>query len=255
MNAIIVIPTYQEADNITGVLDRVLAAAPLVDVLVVDDGSPDGTARLVTQHREFRRRVRLLQRQRKAGLGSAYRAGFAAALDLGYEAVVQMDADRSHTPEEVPRLIAALERADVVIGSRYVPGGRAEGWALTRRIVSRAGNAYVHLVLGLGVRDATGGFRAFRAAALTSIDVVHTRSDGYAFQIETTWRARCHGLRIVEVPITFRERAAGSSKMDLRIAVEALLNVLDWRFRGLRPPYAQVMGPRVGSARRRDRVA
>jgi dolichol-phosphate mannosyltransferase len=235
MKTLIIIPTYQEAANITHMLDRVLAAAPSVDVLVVDDDSPDGTGALVTAHPQLGRRVLLLSRRPKAGLGVAYRAGYAEALDAGYEAVVQMDADLSHAPEDVPALLAALEHADMVIGSRYVPGGRTVGWPLSRRLVSWAGNLYVRKMLGLPVRDTTAGLRAFRTVALTAIDVLHSQSDGYAFQIETTWRAHLRGLRIAEVPITFTERVAGASKMNTAIAIEALVNVAGWRLRSFPP--------------------
>lgn len=255
MKTLVIIPTYQEAGNITQVLDRVLAAAPSVDVLVVDDDSPDGTGALVTTHPEFCGRVSLLRRRPKSGLGVAYRAGYAEALDTGYDAVIQMDADLSHSPEDVPVLLTALEQADVVIGSRYVPGGHTVGWPLSRRLISWAGNLYVRATLGLPVRDATAGFRAFRASALTAIDVLHSHSDGYAFQIETTWRARRRGLRIVEVPITFTERVAGASKMSTAIALEALVNVLGWRLSSLRRPLEPYLASRVTTARPRDHAA
>lgn len=229
MNSVVVIPTYQEAGTITRVLDRVLTAAPQVDVLVVDDDSPDGTGAVVAAHGAFEHRVFLLGGRPRAGLGAAYRAGYAWALEAGYGAVVQMDADLSHSPEDVPVLLEALSRADLVIGSRYVPGGHTRGWARSRRLLSWTGNHYIRLVLGLPVRDATAGFRAFRATALARIDALHTHSDGYAVQVETTWRARRGGLRILEVPITFTERTAGASKMSAGIALEAVVNVLGWR--------------------------
>jgi dolichol-phosphate mannosyltransferase len=255
MKTLVIIPTYQEASNINQVLDRVLAAAPSVDVLVVDDDSPDGTGALVTAHPEFCGRVFLLSRRPKSGLGVAYRAGYAEALDAGYDAVVQMDADLSHSPQDVPGLVAALEQADIVIGSRYVHGGRTVGWPLSRRLISWVGNLYVRAVLGLPARDATAGFRAFRASALTAIDVLHSHSDGYAFQIETTWRAQRRGLRIVEVPITFTERVAGASKMSTAIALEALVNVLGWRLRRFRGPIECNVASRVTAARPRDHAA
>ena len=255
MKTLVVIPTYQEAGNISEVLDRVLVAAPGVDILVVDDDSPDGTGRIVAGHPAFRRRVHLLSRHPKAGLGVAYRAGYAEALAAGYDAVVQMDADLSHAPEDVPVLLEALDRADVVIGSRYVAGGRTHGWAWSRRLVSWAGNLYVRVVLGLPVRDATGGFRAFRSTALTSIDVLHSRSDGYAFQIETTWRASRRGLRVVEVPITFTERVAGASKMNAGIALEAVVNVLGWRLGSLGRTAECTVGSRVAGPPSRGHAA
>ena len=230
-DALVVIPTYEESANIHEVLDRVLAAAPRVHVLVVDDNSPDGTADLVTAHPEHRSRVHLIVRPAKAGLGAAYRAGFAWALNRGYPAVVQMDADLSHPPERVPALLDALAEYDVAVGSRYVRGGRVRNWPLPRRLISRLGNVYVGLVLQLPVRDATAGFKAFRTDALTTIGVVDSQSNGYCFQIENTWQAVRHGLRVTEVPITFTDRSRGSSKMSGAIVLEAIVRVLGWRVR------------------------
>lgn len=233
MNTVIVIPTYNEADNIVPLLDAVLAAAPDANVLVVDDSSPDGTGQLVRHHREFMDRVFLLKRAEKEGLGAAYRAGFGWALDNGYTELVQMDADFSHPPERIPALLAALEHADVAIGSRYVPGGGVVNWPWTRKLISRAGNLYVRLVLGVGVHDATAGFRAFHASELMRLGALDATSNGYCFQIENTWRASRLGMRIVEVPITFADRTAGSSKMTGSIVGEALLRVLTWRIKEL----------------------
>jgi dolichol-phosphate mannosyltransferase len=236
---VVVIPTYDEADNITRVLDAVLTALPGADVLVVDDRSPDGTADLVRAHPAFSPtrsggRVRLLEREDKQGLGAAYRAGFAWCLEQRYGAVVQMDADLSHPPERLPALVATLEDADVAVGSRYVPGGHISNWSAGRRLVSWAGNTYVRLVLDLPVRDSTAGFKAFRADALRAIGATDSASNGYCFQIENTWRASRLGLRVVEVPITFTDRVAGRSKMAGRIVAEALWRVLTWRARELR---------------------
>ena len=236
---LVVIPTYEEAANIHEVLDRVLRAAPDVDVLVVDDSSPDGTAALVTAHPEHRTRVHVLVRPAKAGLGAAYRAGFAWALNRGYAAVVQMDADLSHPPESVPALIHALEDSDVAVGSRYVRGGAVRNWSLSRRLISRLGNLYVTLVLRLGVRDATAGFKAFRAEALETIGAVGSQSNGYCFQIENTWQAVQHGLRVTEVPITFTDRTRGQSKMSGAIVLEAVVRVLGWR---LSKPFGALHG-------------
>jgi dolichol-phosphate mannosyltransferase len=227
--ALVVIPTYEEAANILEVLDRVLRAAPDVHVLVVDDSSPDGTGDLVTAHSEHRERVHLLVRPAKAGLGAAYRAGFAWASNRGYAAVVQMDADLSHPPEKVPELIAALDQHDVAVGSRYVRGGAVQNWSLSRRVISRLGNIYVGLVLRLPVRDATAGFKAFRADALETIGAVGSQSNGYCFQIENTWQAVRHGLSVTEVPITFTDRTRGQSKMSGAIVLEAVVRVLGWR--------------------------
>jgi dolichol-phosphate mannosyltransferase len=233
MKNVVVIPTYNEAEGIERVLDDVLRHAPDVDVLVVDDNSPDGTATLVAGHPAFADRVFLLSRAEKDGLGAAYRAGFGWALLAGYDVIVQMDADLSHPPERVPALIDALDLADLAIGSRYVHGGAVRDWPRRRRAISWAGNAYVRLVLGLPVHDATAGFKAFRRDALLRIGAVESESNGYCFQIENTWRASRLGLRIVELPITFTDRAAGVSKMSGAIVKEALLRVLVWRWREL----------------------
>jgi membrane protein DedA with SNARE-associated domain/membrane-associated phospholipid phosphatase/GT2 family glycosyltransferase len=244
--AVVVVPTYQEAGNVVSVLDRVLAAAPYVDVLVVDDNSPDGTADLVAAHPRFstvdpraggaaRGRVHLLSRAGKEGLGAAYRAGFAWALARGYEAVVQMDADLSHPPERIPALLEALGTADVAVGSRYVPGGRVVNWPASRRLISRAGNGYVRWVLGVPVNDSTAGFKAMRRESLERIGAVDSASNGYCFQVENTWRAVRLGLRVVEVPITFTDRAVGASKMSADIVFEAMTRVLVWRWREVRP--------------------
>jgi dolichol-phosphate mannosyltransferase len=231
---LVVIPTYEEAGNIRAALDAVRSAAPKVDVLVVDDNSPDGTADLVRADPAYGEHVHLLSRSRKEGLGAAYRAGFAWALAQGYEQVAQMDADLSHPSGRLPVLFAALDVADVAVGSRYVAGGGVENWSWSRRLISRGGNLYVGLVLGTGVRDATAGYKAFRATALEEIEVLASNSTGYAFQIENTWRATRRGLEVVEVPITFTDRTSGTSKMSGSIAREALRRVLVWRWRELR---------------------
>jgi dolichol-phosphate mannosyltransferase len=232
MKAIVIVPTYNEAEGILTMLDAALAAAD-VDILVVDDSSPDGTARLVTAHPEYGHRLHLLSRTRKEGLGAAYRAGFAWALAASYEAIVQMDADLSHPPARLPALLSALENADVAVGSRYVRGGGVRDWPLSRRAISRGGNIYVRLVLRIPVHDVTAGFKAFRREALERIGAVHSESNGYCFQIENTWRASRLGLRIAEVPITFTDRAVGTSKMTGDIVREAMLRVLTWRWREL----------------------
>jgi dolichol-phosphate mannosyltransferase len=226
---LIVVPTYDEAENIASLLARLVVAAIDVHVLVVDDNSPDGTADLVAADPAFGRRVHLLRRPGKAGLGEAYRAGFRWALVHGYDRVVQMDADLSHPPERVPALVAALDEADVAVGSRYVPGGEIANWSWPRRVISWLGNWYVRMVLGLPVRDATAGFKAFRAEALRTIGATGSQSNGYCFQVENTWRAVRLGLVVVEVPITFTDRMAGRSKMSGRIVLEAVVKVLRWR--------------------------
>jgi dolichol-phosphate mannosyltransferase len=255
MRSVVVIPTYCEAANVTAVLDGVLAACDS-DVLVVDDNSPDGTAVRVRSHSQFHRRVHLLSRPGKAGLGAAYRAGFAWALEAGYDAIVQMDADLSHPPERLPALLAALEDADVAIGSRYVRGGAVRDWPLSRRLISWAGNVYVRLVLGLPVHDATAGFKAFRREALGTIRVLDSVSNGYCFQIENTWRACRAGLRVTEVPITFSDRGLGESKMSKDIVREALGRVLVWRWQELTGRAVVVAGASSGQpARQRDAAA
>jgi dolichol-phosphate mannosyltransferase len=227
---LVVVPTYNEAGNVARLLAAVRAAVPYADVLVVDDNSPDGTAALVSQQPGFGDRLWLLERPGKAGLGAAYRAGFAWALERGYDRVAQMDADLSHPPERLGALFEALDHADVSVGSRYVSGGGVREWSWSRRLLSWAGNRYVRAVLGTGVRDNTAGFKAFRRDALVRIGVLESESNGYSFQIENTWRAVQAGLDVVEVPITFTDRTDGSSKMSARIAAEALLRVLVWRF-------------------------
>ncbi|RNL78959.1 polyprenol monophosphomannose synthase [Nocardioides marmorisolisilvae] len=244
---LVVMPTYQEAETITTALDAVLRAAPGVDILVVDDSSPDGTADLVRSHPAYGSSVHLLVRPEKNGLGAAYRAGFAWALNEDYHQIAQMDADLSHPPGRLPALFEALGEADVAVGSRYVPGGAVDNWGLHRRLLSRGGNVYVRAVLGTGVRDNTAGFKAFRRDALLVIEVLASESSGYAFQIENTWRAHRRGLRIVEVPITFTDRTAGTSKMSGPIAREALRRALQWRLAELRERPAAV--PSVGRDR------
>jgi dolichol-phosphate mannosyltransferase len=233
-STVVVIPTYEEAETIGTTLDAVLAAAPAVDVLVVDDDSPDGTGDLVRSHPAFGTRVQLLSRPGKDGLGAAYRAGFGWAISRGYDVVVQMDADLSHPPTAVPALVEALDDADVAIGSRYVPGGRVEDWGVGRRLLSWGGNTYVRLVLGLGVHDATAGFRAFRRESLLRIGALRSEANGFAFQVENTWKAALAGLETAEVPITFRDRTLGRSKMSSDIVREALTLVLLWRWQQLR---------------------
>jgi dolichol-phosphate mannosyltransferase len=227
MSVVVVMPTYNERDNIEAIAGDVLARPCAPHLLVVDDSSPDGTGELVEKlQAEHPDRMSLLTREGKSGLGRAYAAGFAHALrELSPTIVVQMDADGSHLPIDIDRLVAATADADLVIGSRYVPGGAVSGWSLHRQALSRAGNIYARAILGSPVRDLTGGFKAWRAELLGRLDAATTSSDGYAFQIEMTTRAGAAGARVVEVPIVFHERIAGSSKMSTRIAVEALRGV------------------------------
>lgn len=228
MAILCIIPTYNEAPTISNVIEAVLAAAPATHVLVVDDGSPDGTAGIVAALRGSEPRVHLLERPAKAGLGPAYRAGFAWGLDRDYEIFVEMDADLSHDPADLPALLAATAAADVVIGSRYIPGGSTVGWSRFRRLISRSGNAYVRRSLGLPLSDATAGYRAFRREVLVNLPVTALTSNGYCFQIETAYLSWRHGFRVVEIPVTFRDRTVGRSKMSGRIVVEALGQVTRW---------------------------
>lgn len=228
----VIVPTYNERSTIGEVVTRLFAANPdRVDLLVVDDSSPDGTADEVARLAREDGRISLLTRARKDGLGKAYIAGFRWALERDYAAVVEMDADLSHDPATVPVLLEALSGADLAVGSRYVPGGRIENWGIARRALSRLGNVYARMMLGVGVRDSTSGFRAFRSSSLRGIDLDSVASHGYAFQIEMVRRVNRDRGRIVEVPITFVERAAGASKMNGRIVAEALWEVTMWGLR------------------------
>ncbi len=240
--ALVIVPTFNERDSIAEAGRRLFAAAEgKVDLLVVDDGSPDGTAEVVREMARGRPDIHLLERTTKAGLGDAYVAGFRWAMERGYGAVVEMDADLSHDPAAVPGLLAALEDADLVIGSRYVPGGAIKNWGGFRKGLSRMGNVYAGALLRLGVKDLTSGFRAFRTSVLESQDLGTVATHGYAFKIEMARRVHQAGGRIVEVPITFVERTAGQSKMSRRIVVEALLQVTRW---GLKDRLRR--GPRNG---------
>lgn len=226
--ALVVVPTYNEAENIQPVVERTLASTQSAEVLIVDDNSPDGTGDIADKLAELDSRVNVLHRQSKDGLGAAYCAGFAWALARDYEAVVEMDADGSHQPEDIPRLLTGLEIADVAVGSRWVPGGCAENWPRHREAISRGGSLFARRALGLRLRDATGGFRAFRREALEHLPLDHVNSRGYCFQVEMAHRAVESGMSAVEVPIVFRERERGTSKMTLRIMVEALWRISGW---------------------------
>lgn len=229
MRVLVVIPTYNEAENVEAVLRTVHDALPAAGVLVVDDGSPDGTADLVEKVATELPNVHVLRRTGKQGLGSAYRAGFRWGLDAGYEACVEMDADFSHDPAALPALVAPLEDGyEVVIGSRYVPGGKIPNWSWHRHLLSWGGNRYADGVLGLGVADSTAGFRAYAASVLRRLDLDRIRADGYGFQIEMTFRAKQAGAPITEVPISFVDRVAGESKMSWAIVVEAFALVGWW---------------------------
>jgi dolichol-phosphate mannosyltransferase len=230
-STVVVIPTYNERENILRIVERVLASVPPARVLIVDDGSPDGTGAIADVIAATDGRVFVLHRPTKQGLGAAYLAGFAWALERGYQTVVEMDADGSHAPEELPRLLRALEHADVVLGSRWVPGGSVHNWPASRRVLSRAGNLYARVALGMDLQDATGGYRAYRAGALAEVGLAGVSSQGYCFQVELVWRAVRVGLTVVEVPISFVEREKGDSKMTAGIVTEALVSVTWWGVR------------------------
>jgi dolichol-phosphate mannosyltransferase len=233
--ACVVLPTYDERENLPAIVPAILSASPELDVLVVDDDSPDGTGALADELAVREPRVRVLHRARKEGLGRAYLAGFEVALRAGYGRILEMDADFSHEPERLPALLDASHEADLVLGSRYVPGGGTRNWGLARRLLSRGGSVYARTILGVGVHDLTGGFKCFRREVLERIDLPTVTSAGYAFQIELTWRALRAGFRVVEVPIVFADRRVGQSKMSRAIVLEALWKVWLIRAAGWRP--------------------
>lgn len=233
MRTLVLIPTYNERENIEDVVTRVRAAAPQVDLLVLDDNSPDGTGEIADRLAAADPQVQVLHRQGKEGLGRAYIAGFRWGLEHGYDVLVEMDADGSHLPEQLPSLLEPLADPQValVIGSRWVPGGAIVNWAQHRKALSAGGNTYIRMLLGMGVRDATAGFRAYRAATLQAIGLDDVASQGYCFQTDLTWRVAQAGLRIVEVPITFVERERGNSKMSRAIVTESMRNITGWGVR------------------------
>ncbi len=227
---VVIIPTYNECENIKIICSGVREFAPSVDILIADDNSPDGTGLVADELARQDSQIRVLHRTQKNGLGAAYLAGFAWAKENGYDVVVEMDADGSHRPIDLPKLLIALVDADVSLGSRWVKGGEVVNWPLTRKILSRGGNLYTRLWLGMTMKDATGGFRAYRLSALEKMGLDDVQSQGYCFQVDLSWRATKSGLRIVEVPIVFIERTLGESKMSQDIVKEALLRVTRWGF-------------------------
>jgi dolichol-phosphate mannosyltransferase len=240
---VVVMPTYEERQNLETIAGRLRAAVPGADLLVVDDNSPDGTGDLADKLAEADSHIQVMHRTEKAGLGMAYIAGFRWALDRGYDVICEMDADGSHQPELLPRLLAALKDADAVIGSRWVPGGKVLNWPKSRLFLSRGANVYTRLMLGLRIKDATGGYRAYRASTLRTISLDTVESAGYCFQIDLTLRVIQAGLRLVEVPITFVERERGASKMSQAVMREAFLRVAQWgvasRLKHFRSPAKQ----------------
>ncbi|MFJ5778027.1 polyprenol monophosphomannose synthase [Streptomyces sp. NPDC093094] len=226
--ALVIIPTYNEAENIKAIVGRVRAAVPEVHVLVADDNSPDGTGKLADELAAGDEQVHVLHRKGKEGLGAAYLAGFRWGLERGYGVLIEMDADGSHQPEELPRLLTALKGADLVLGSRWVPGGRVVNWPRSREFISRGGSLYSRVLLDVPIRDVTGGYRAFRRETLEGLGLDEVASQGYCFQVDLARRAIKAGYHVVEVPITFVERELGDSKMSRDILVEALWRVTTW---------------------------
>ncbi len=230
--ALIIIPTYNEIENLALLQEAIHAVVPAAHILVVDDASPDGTGDLAERMAAADERVHLLRRAGKQGLGTAYIAGFRWGLERDYRFLLEMDADFSHNPRYLPDLLAAAEDNDMVIGSRYVPGGGTENWGLARKIISRGGSLYARTILGVSIRDLTGGFKCFRRETLEAMDLDGIRSKGFGFQVEMNYKVARRGLRVKEVPIIFPDRSRGASKMNRRIFVEALLNVWKIRFAG-----------------------
>jgi dolichol-phosphate mannosyltransferase len=241
---VMVVPTYNEAENLEWIIGRLRRAQPGVDVLVVDDGSPDGTGAIADRLAAEDAHVHVLHRTEKAGLGAAYLHGFRWALEAGYDVIGEMDADGSHQPEELDRLLEALRSADLVIGSRWVPGGSVVNWPLSREALSRGGNLYVRLLLGIKVRDATAGFRLFRRTTLDKIDLSTVQSTGYVFQTELATRALRAGLTVAEVPVEFVERVRGASKMSGAVAAESMKRVTRWGLQQRREQLRRTWGRR-----------
>ncbi|MFC4222832.1 polyprenol monophosphomannose synthase [Lysinibacter cavernae] len=230
---LVIIPTYNERENIASIVSRVRAATPEVDILVVDDNSPDGTGAIADELAAADNAISVLHRVGKEGLGAAYKHGFRWGLERGYDRLVEMDADGSHAPEQLPALLEASEHSDVVQGSRWVQGGSVVNWPLHRQLISKVGSMYARLMLGVPVKDVTGGYRVFSAHALETIRLETVHSMGYGFQVDMLFRAHQEGLRITEVPITFAEREYGESKISMGIVVEAMLRVTGWGIRNL----------------------
>ena len=225
---LVIIPTYDEVENLRPIVERVRTSVPDAHILVADDNSPDGTGKLADELAAADDHVHVLHRLGKEGLGAAYLAGFAWGIDAGYDVLVEMDADGSHQPEQLPDLLAALVDADLVLGSRWVKGGRVVNWPKSRKLLSRGGNLWARIALGIPLRDATGGYRAFRRETLLGLGLNNVASAGYCFQVDLAWRGLKAGYRVVEVPIVFVERERGDSKMSRKIVVEALLLTTWW---------------------------
>lgn len=250
MRSLVIIPTYNERDNIREIVPLVLAQGERFELLIVDDNSPDGTGAIADELARGHPRVHVLHRPTKAGLGPAYVAGFRWALARDYDLIFEMDADLSHDPADLPRFVAAIATCDVVLGSRYVPGGGVSNWPLPRRLISQGGSLYARLWLGVPIRDLTGGFKCFRRQVLETLDLDTIGSGGYGFQIEMTYRAIQAGFRVREIPIVFTDRTVGRSKMSRRIFVEAMLMVPRLRFIPIHPVRVEEPAPPLGQALR-----
>jgi len=225
---LVIVPTFNERDALPLIVERIRAAVPEADILVADDNSPDGTGAIADSLAEADPQVRVMHRHSKEGLGAAYIAGFTWGLQNDYDVLVEMDADGSHQPEQLPRLLEALRDADLVLGSRWIAGGGTENWSKGREVLSRGGNIYTRAMLGVPIHDATGGYRAFRADTLRKLDLHTVASQGYCFQVDLAWRTVQRGMSVKEVPITFVERSVGDSKMSRAIVAEALWRVTQW---------------------------
>jgi dolichol-phosphate mannosyltransferase len=231
MKTLIIVPTYNEYENLQPLLRSIFSYAPNTDILIVDDNSPDGTGELANQLHKEDSRIQVIHRSGKLGLGTAYVAGFKYAISHGYDAAFEMDADFSHDPQYLPNFLQAIENADLVIGSRYIPGGATPNWSMTRRLISGCGNIFARFMLGIPVHDCTAGYRCYRREVLESIDLDSIQSQGYAFQVELAYRVMKQGFVIVETPIVFMDRRVGKSKMSRKIVAEAFLYVLRTRLR------------------------
>ena len=230
MKTLIIIPTYNEIDNLPPLLKEIFSYTPEIDVLIVDDNSPDGTGKLADEIHEQNTQVSVLHRAGKLGLGTAYIEGFKYAIEHAYDAAFEMDADFSHDPHFLPDFLKAIENADLVIGSRYIPGGDTPNWTMLRRLISGGGNIFARFMLGIPVHDCTAGYRCYRRKVLESIDLDTIQSQGYAFQIELAYRVMQHGFKIVETPIVFMDRRVGKSKMSRTIVIEGFTYVIKARF-------------------------
>jgi len=225
---LVIIPTYNEIQNLPLILDRVQKSAPDVDILIIDDNSPDGTGKLADERAATNPQIQVMHRAQKSGLGAAYIAGFKWGLERDYDILVEMDADGSHAPENLPRLLKSTSVGDLVIGSRYVAGGHVVNWPLHRMVLSKAANLYARLALGVGLHDITAGYRAYKAEVVRTLPLDSVESQGYCFQVDLAWRTVQEGFIVIEVPITFTERSIGASKMSSSIIKEALIKITGW---------------------------